>query len=66
MNIPGTPVVRSNKSMDASSFNITEVANQLQRQLDDQNSETNNETFSIDLPLGDPKVYEIYGADIGL
>ncbi len=66
MNIPGTPVVRSNKAMDASSFNITEVANQLQRQLDDQNSETNNETFSIDLPLGDPKVYEIYGADIGL
>ena len=66
MNIPGTPVVRSNKSMDASSFNITEVVNQLQRQLDDQNSETNNETFSIDLPLGDPKVYEIYGADIGL
>ena len=52
--------------MDASSFNITEVVNQLQRQLDDQNSETNNETFSIDLPLGDPKVYEIYGADIGL
>ena len=25
MNIPGTPVVRSNKAMDASSFNITEA-----------------------------------------
>tara|TARA_S200000501_G_scaffold105404_1_gene98793 strand:+ start:1603 stop:3204 length:1602 start_codon:yes stop_codon:yes gene_type:complete len=65
-NIPGTPVVRNNKAMDTSSFNITEVANQFKQQLNDQNSETDNETFSVNLPLGDPKVYEIYGADIGL
>ena len=35
-------------------------------QFDSDDDTFINDTFSFDLPLGDPNVLEIYGADISL
>ena len=61
MNIPGTPVKRSNNQF--SSIDMRDVFNKLKDQFNENDSETFNETFSMSLPLGDPRVYEIMGVD---
>ena len=59
MNIPGTPVIRSNDSTPANVFDTSSVTENI--------SETfSNDTFSSSLPIGDPDVYSVYGIDVDL
>ena len=59
MNIPGTPVIRSNDSTPANVFDTSSVTENI--------SETfSNNTFSSSLPFGDPDVYSVYGIDVDL
>ena len=63
MQIPGTPVLKTNTP--PSPVDMSGIFNQ-PPQLDGDNDTFINDTFSFDLPLGDPNVLEIYGADISL
>lgn len=63
MQIPGTPVLKTNTP--PSPIDMSGVFNQ-PPQLDGDDNTFINDTFSFDLPLGDPNVLEIYGADISL
>ena len=63
MQIPGTPVLKTNTPPPP--VDMSGVFNQ-PPQLDGDDDTFINDTFSFDLPLGDPNVLEIYGADISL
>ena len=63
MQIPGTPVLKTNTPSPP--VDMSGVFNQ-PPQLDGDDDTFINDTFSFDLPLGDPNVLEIYGADISL
>ena len=63
MQIPGTPVLKTNTPSPP--VDMSGIFNQ-PPQFDGDNDTFMNDTFSFDLPLGDPNVLEIYGADISL
>lgn len=63
MQIPGTPVLKTNTPPPP--VDMSGIFNQ-PPQLDGDDDTFINDTFSFDLPLGDPNVLEIYGADISL
>ena len=63
MQIPGTPVLKTNTPSPP--VDMSGIFNQ-PPQFDGDNDTFINDTFSFDLPLGDPNVLEIYGADISL
>ena len=63
MQIPGTPVLKTNTPSPP--VDMSGVFNQ-PPQFDGDDDTFINDTFSFDLPLGDPNVLEIYGADISL
>ena len=63
MQIPGTPVLKTNTPPPP--VDMSGIFNQ-PPQFDGDDDTFINDTFSFDLPLGDPNVLEIYGADISL
>ena len=63
MQIPGTPVLKTNTPPPP--VDMSGIFNQ-PPQFDSDDDTFINDTFSFDLPLGDPNVLEIYGADISL
>tara|TARA_R100000234_G_C4999963_1_gene179828 strand:+ start:673 stop:2151 length:1479 start_codon:yes stop_codon:yes gene_type:complete len=63
MQIPGTPVLKTNTP--PSPVDMSGIFNQ-PPQFNGDDDTFINDTFSFDLPLGDPNVLEIYGADISL